>query len=421
MDDKRQTVILLRWVLIIASAYLLLFNPEATSFDLGCGVLVAMALGSNIVLNHLPQRWWEWRGFDMALVVFDTAWVTASLAWSHSSDDFFMLYFLVLFVAALGESLPTIVASATVITALYGWGLNHAFGYQVMTSATFLRMVFLFVVGLFYGYFVNALRGKRHEAAEARALERAKTDLFTAISHDLRAPMGNAENYAMLLLGGTCGDLPERAREFVARLQANIRRASTLVSNCLDASRIEDGRLHLQRNPLELNEVVTDVLQLEASQARSKGITLRSHLSPGLPRVLADMMHVGRIISNLVGNALKYTPNGGFVEVHTRAGDDGVYLEVSDSGPGIRPEEQATVFEKYERLKNGKDQPGTGLGLFIVKTIVRAHGGTIKLKSALGRGATFVVWLPAGDVEDSEPRLQLAPVMPQDVAAARAA
>jgi len=396
IQDKRKTVVLLRWVLIIASAYLLLFGPDGPSVEASRALFIAFVLASNVLLNQLPDRWLQSRTFDMALVLFDTSWLTVSLGWSpQSSDDFFMLYFLVLFVVALGESLPMIVASATLITVVYGWGLQHALGRQALTSAAFLRILFLFVVALFYGYFVTALRGRRREATEARSLERAKTDLLASISHDLRIPLSNAENYAMLLLEGNAGALTEKVQGMVARLQANVRRVSILVANCLDASRIEAGHLRLQCHPMQLNDVVLDALQLEASQATTKRIALIGDLAPDLPMIDADIMHLGRVVANLVGNALKYTPNDGAVAVRTRAAGDGVRLEVSDTGPGIPPDERTAIFEKFERLRRDRHLPGSGLGLFIVKTLVAAHGGSISVKSVAGEGSTFSVWLPA--------------------------
>ena len=394
--DKRSTVVLLRWVLIIASAYLLLFAEDGPVVDSGTGLFVALVLASNVLLNKFPDHWLQSRAFDMGLVLFDTSWLTLSLAWSpQASDNFFMLYFLVLFVVALGESLPMIVGSATLITLVYGWGLQHALGSAALTGQAFLRILFLFVVALFYGYFVTALRTRKREANEARALERAKTDLLASISHDIRVPLSNAENYAMLLLDGEYGPLADRPRTIIERLQANVHHVSILVANCLDVSRFEGGHIRLQRHPMQLNDAVTDILQFEASHAATKAIALAIDLATDLPLIDADLMHVGRIISNLVGNALKYTPNCGTVTVRTFRRDNGVCLEISDTGPGISADEQTAVFEKYERLRNSKHLPGSGLGLFIVKALVAAHGGSVALRSALGEGSVFTVWLPA--------------------------
>jgi signal transduction histidine kinase len=397
LDNKRNTIVLLRWVLIIASAYLTLFGPHGLIVDVGRATFIATLLASNLVLNRLPERWLQSRTFDMGLVLVDTGWLTASVAWSpHASEEFFLLYFLVLFVVALGESLPMIVGSATLITVVYTWELHHSGGAQAITSAVLLRVSFLFVVALFYGYFVTTIRGRRKEASEAHLLERAKTDLLASISHDLRVPVGNAENYAMLMLDGHCGALPDKVRPMLARLQANIRRVSMLVTNCLDASRIEAGQLRLQCNPMQLNDVVDDALQLEVNAAGTKGVHIERELARDLPKIQADTMQLGRVVANLVGNAVKYTPAGGSVTVRTRGLPDAVCLEVQDTGPGIAPLEQAGVFERYERLRGNRHLPGTGLGLFIVKTLVTAHGGAVTLRSKVGEGSTFSVTLPLG-------------------------
>ncbi len=419
MGEKRHTIVLLRWVLIIASAYLLLFGPKGLIVDPARALFIAFALASNVLLNHFPDRWLKSRTFDFALVLFDTAWLTACLAWSpQASNDFFMLYFLVLFVAALGESLPTIIASASVITLVYGWGLNHTFGAGALNSATLLRMLFLFVVALFYGYFVTALRARRRETNEARALEHAKTDLLASISHDLRAPLGNAENYAMMLLDGYYGPIADKPREFIARLQANLRRVTTLLTNCLDATRIEAGQLRLQLAAMSLNDVVADVVQMESSQTLATATTIRTDLAPDLPPVMGDMMHVGRVVANLLSNAIKYSPKAGQIVVRTRREDGDVLLEVSDNGPGIDLGDQRGIFEKYERLQLNRHLPGTGLGLFIVKTIVGAHGGKISVSSRPGHGATFTVRLPIAEQAQTQAKVVLTTLRTPAIAAA---
>ncbi len=395
MEQKRYTIVLLRWVLIIASAYLMLFRSESPAVDSLQALFVVFVLASNLVVNRFPDRWLESRAFDMGLVLFDTTWVTVTLAWTPGhSDDFFLMYFLVLFVAALGESLRTILASAVVIAGVYGWGLTRHIGLAAVDSTAFLRMVFLFVVALFYGYFVTSIRSRRRETEEAHALERAKTDLLAAVSHDLRGPLSNVENYAMMLLAGEFGPIAPEPREVIGRLQADTHRLMTLVLNCLDATRIEAGRLELQTSQLQLNDLVVEAVQLAAAQAANKRIALNTSLDPALPTIVGDITHLGRVASNLLGNALKYTPDGGAVTVRTYHDPTGVQLEVSDTGPGIPPAEQEAIFQKYERLRGSKRQPGTGLGLFIVNTIVSEHGGSVRVASTPGCGATFTVCLP---------------------------
>src|SRR5215470_3524372 len=221
---KKSTVVLLRWVLIIASSYLFVLNGSASLIQGRLGPLIVIALMSNLLVVRFPDQWIEGRVFDFGIVLFDAAWVTLGLLWAPAvSGDLFLLYFLVIFVAAMGESLPMIVGSAILVSSVYAASLSWRPGMDFrLTSSALLKVPFLFVVALFYGYFVTEIRGRRKEAVEARLQEQAKTDLLSAVSHDLRGPLGNAENLLALALE------PEREgtrmeRDLVLRAHVNIR------------------------------------------------------------------------------------------------------------------------------------------------------------------------------------------------------
>src|SRR5579862_4355755 len=193
---KKKTVVLLRWVLIIAFSYLLIIDASTRTVRTSLAIFVVLALVSNLAIGYMPESWTATRVFDFAVVLFDATWVTIGLAWTpHASCDLFLLYFLVIFVAAMGESLGTIVGSAALVSVVYGYmlGFHHRADLQ-LTATALLRVPFLFVVALFYGYFVTEIRGRRHDAAEADLRARATTELLAAVSHDLRGPLGNAEN-----------------------------------------------------------------------------------------------------------------------------------------------------------------------------------------------------------------------------------
>jgi signal transduction histidine kinase len=391
---KRQTVILLRWVLIIAFSYLLLLDAAAASVQPRLVLLIVVALASNLVIGRMPEQWAERRLFDFGVVLFDAAWVTMGLLWAPNvSGDLFLLYFLVMFVAAMGESLPMIVTSAALVSAVYGATLSFQPGQDFRLTATaLLRVPFLFVVALFYGYFVTEIRGRRGEAAEARLREQAKSELLAAVSHDLRGPLGNAENLLALVLDNDAD--VETNRLLLLRSQVNVRRVSSLVSNLLQAACIENGQVHLQWAPVQLNDVVDDVYTPEAGAAQIKGVTLRKEIDPALPAVTADFMQVSRIVTNLVNNAIKYTPEGGRVTVRTSFDADNVYISVQDDGPGMSDEQRDALFAPYRRVHLGGYTPGTGLGLYIVRKLVEAHSGTVSVRSAPDEGSTFIVGLP---------------------------
>ena len=326
-------------------------------------------------------------------MLFDAAWVTLGLAWAPNvSGDLFLLYFLVIFVAAMGESLPVIVGSAAVVSIVY-WAMQsfqHGGGFGLSTGGL-LRVPFIFVVALFYGYFVTEIRGRRNEAVQARLREQAKTELLSAVSHDLRGPLGNADNLLSLVLEASAEGVPPD-RSLLLRAHVNVRRVSTLVTNLLEAACIESGQVCFQMLPLQLNDIVDDVCDLDGGAALLKPLTLQKETCHGLPTITADQLQVGRILANLVDNAIKYTAPGGKVLVRTYHDASNVYMSVEDNGPGMTSDQCASLFAPYQRLHLGR--PGTGLGLYIVKRLAEAQGGTVGVRSKVGVGSTFTITFP---------------------------
>jgi signal transduction histidine kinase len=395
LPNKKGTVVLLRWALIIAFSYLVLLDASASHVRTAVVLLIAVALSSNLLVARIPDRWTEGRVFDFGIVLFDASWVTLGLMWAPSvSGDLFLLYFLVIFVAAMGESLPTIVGSAGLIGLVYGLMLTlHPSDKFHLTTTVLLRVPFLFVVSLFYGYFVTEIRTRRSDASEARLRERAKGELLAAVSHDLRGPLGNAEGLLALVLEGQVRD-PADSRALLLRAQSNVRRVSSLVVNLLHAAAIEAGQLHLQLRPVQLNDVVEDVFSAEGGAALLKNITLAREMGADIPIIDADFMQLGRIAANLVDNAVKYTAAGGTVVVRTAHDAESVTLSVRDTGPGMTEEQCQALFAPYRRVHLSGYAPGTGLGLYIVKRLTEAHGGKVSVTSTPGVGSTFAVSFP---------------------------
>lgn len=390
---KKQTVVLLRWVLIIAFSYLPLVDHPGVVFEPRLALLIVAALASNLCIARIPERWAERRLFDFAVVLFDAGWVTLGLAWAPNvSSDLFMLYFLVIFVAAMGESLRVIVASAVVVSVVYGAMLSfHSGGGGAWSAAAVLRVPFIFVVALFYGYFVSEIRGRRNEASAALLREKAKSDLLAAVSHDLRGPLSNAESLLELALDE--GQLVVD-RGLVMRAQVNVRRVGSLVTNLLQAACIEAGQVYFQFAPVQLNNVVDDVLGLEAGAAVLKRVRLDRDLAPVLPEITADCMQLGRIITNLVNNAIKYTAPGGRVVVRTAYDHATVRVSVEDTGPGMSAEQCEALFAPYRRVHLAGYTQGTGLGLYIAKHLAEAQSGHISVRSQPGKGSVFILSFP---------------------------
>jgi signal transduction histidine kinase len=236
---------------------------------------------------------------------------------------------------------------------------------------------------------------------QAQAANQAKTEFMSIASHELKIPMTSIKGYAKLLTLGTAGDLTDRQKDFLNIIAANVDRMDRLVADLLDVSRIEAGRLRLDMKPVDLREVIDTVLQSVQTQIIAKKLALQLEVPEKLPPVLGDQGRLIQVITNLVSNAYKYTPEGG--QIHIKADglavtlpSDHLTISVRDTGLGISPEDQQKIFTKFFRAEDPqvRDVPGTGLGLSITKSLVEMHGGEIWFESEVGKGTTFAFTLP---------------------------
>jgi signal transduction histidine kinase len=228
-----------------------------------------------------------------------------------------------------------------------------------------------------------------------QALQSQREDLLRAVSHDLRNPLQivllQAERIQRLL-GGTDRDRERLGAERIARAAKAM---GVMIRDLVEAARMEGGKLALQRQPVELKPFLVRVLH-EAAGALDVG-RVALEIPEGLPRASADPARLERIVTNLVANALKYSPSDARVTVTAEARDGAVAISVKDRGPGIPPEDLPRIFERFYRGKSTQKADGLGLGLYIVEMLVDAHGGRVQADSRPGEGATFTFTLPAAD------------------------
>lgn len=225
-------------------------------------------------------------------------------------------------------------------------------------------------------------------------LDRMKGEFLTMVSHELRSPVSAIEQILGAVL--TSERLDPKERHLLGRAKERARGLIDLINKLLEVSRIEAGMAVQRKEPLKVEEVVRKTVELLSEQARAKGIELSLREDSPLPSVLGDPQGLETVFTNLISNAIKYTPRGGRVEVSLGVEGDYIKVSVSDTGIGIPKEDLPRIFDKFYRVPSAETREvvGTGLGLAIVKGIVEAHLGRIAVESEVGKGSTFTVYLP---------------------------
>lgn len=234
-----------------------------------------------------------------------------------------------------------------------------------------------------------------HDITYLKELDRIKTDFVNTVSHDLRSPLTAILGYVELI--ARAGPVNEQQLEFIHRVQLSVNNITALINDLLDLGRVEAG-FDTRNEVVHLPAIILEVVGDLHKRIREKEHQVTLDLPDDLPPLIGNPTRLRQMISNLLVNAVKYTPNHGQISILCRPEDGQIILEIKDNGPGILPAEQPFVFDKFYRGSNiPHDSPGSGLGLAIVKTIVQSHQGRIWLESASGQGTTFTVVLPTSE------------------------
>ena len=246
----------------------------------------------------------------------------------------------------------------------------------------------------------NELRLVKDQLTDANEelirLNRLKSLFLSMSVHDLRTPLTAISGYASLMLDVLPDDINPSIRNYLMIVTHQAGRLNSLISDFLDLDQIEEGRLTLEPEPLDLRKVVEEVTNVMQINANSRETSLETSLPDNPVNLWADRDKLYRVVYNLVGNAIKYTPRQGRVKVQVEPNGDQVVLHVIDNGRGLTEEQLANLFQIYYRTEDAKKSKtqGTGLGLYIVKMLVEAHQGQITVISQPGQGSTFTVMLP---------------------------
>lgn len=240
---------------------------------------------------------------------------------------------------------------------------------------------------------IRAYEAERTTAEELRRLSALRADFVSLVSHELRSPMASVIGSAQTLQLRWRELTPEQRESFLALIAHETSRLADLIADVLDTSRIEAGTFSYSFDDVDLAELVRD--SAAAAQQGQDEVPVRAVVREPLPPVRGDRDRLRQVLVNLIDNAVKYSPPGDEVHVEALASNGRVVIEVRDRGPGIPQEHQRVIFEKFGRVNVGETaKPGTGLGLFIARSIAEAHGGSIEVRSVPDRGATFRLSLP---------------------------
>ena len=268
----------------------------------------------------------------------------------------------------------------------------------ISSSISALATVFLY---LYFKKFQEVLELKdkvrRLQALEEhdQEIQRVRDDFLAMLVHELRAPLSVVRGSADLLIRETTSMTQKQISDLLGQIRSSSSELLNLVNDLLDVSKLESGGFELFKRDIDLNEVLMDELHRFEMLAKEKGITLEGRLDPRLSSAIFDPERIRQVINNLLSNALKFTPSPGKVYLNSEKIDDKVKISVDDSGKGVPEDIKGKLFHKFvQGRSNGTADKGTGLGLFISKGIVEAHGGNIWVEDNKPQGSKFVFTLP---------------------------
>jgi signal transduction histidine kinase len=275
--------------------------------------------------------------------------------------------------------------------------LTEGTGYLGVTAGTFTPLFGSDEVNQLQGYATAVTAGLERAKVSERlaAIEKNKTQFLNLASHELRGPMTVVRGYVSMLEGGLLGDLNERGRKAVPVISAKVMEMNALIEQMIEAARLEDGALMLRPAEIDLRDVVSEAVEAARPLVDHRhDIVLRNPERPVHVRV--DSERVKTIVSNLINNAIKYSPSGGTIDCELTARGGIARVAVKDSGVGIAQQDLPILFTRFGRVSTPQTDhlPGTGLGLYLGRQLARLHGGEITVESAPGRGSTFTLHLP---------------------------
>ena len=393
--STKGSVILIRWPVVLISASLILFRSRALPLGALLDALIVLYAVSNAALYFVDESAFRKLAFNVSLIGLDTLILTVSLMVNGQTEpNFFLAYFLLIIICCIFEK-PRMIAIVSFVAPFAYAGFF--FDSTDFRPASYLQLVFLFVVSLFYGHFSQLVR--THRALEERAEQRsqAKTELLNILSHELRTPLTVIASYSQALKSSALGAINREQDEALAKVLRQTDNLARMVEVILSSASVETGAIAAHREEIVLSEFLEDFKRGCDGIVLNSDVTLAWDFPRPMPVVITDPGKVRIILQNLINNALKFTDEG---EVRISARHNPSYqkmvLTVADTGIGIAPGQLPFVFDKFWQVDatRTRTQGGIGMGLYIVKAFTELLGGNVTVTSGLGKGTAFRVELP---------------------------
>ncbi len=310
-----------------------------------------------------------------------------------SQHDFLLLGVLLIFASIISASFGYMLAASMTQSLMKLQSAAHSIAAGDFSVRVHLaEMDELAQVGKAFNMMADELD---HSFARQRELEQARRDLIAAVSHDLRTPLTSIRAMIEALADGVVSD-DASIQRYYSNIRTQVNNLSGLINDLFELSQLETGQVKLQVEPVNLNDLVSDVVEAMQAQAKAKQIALSGQFSESLPIVQAELAKIQRVLYNLVQNAIRHTGPAGTISLETKAVPEGVQVDVIDSGEGISPDDLPRVFDQFFRGEKSRSREtgGSGLGLAIAKRIIEAHQGRIWVESQAGQGTRFGFVLP---------------------------
>ena len=398
IGKDKNGIIAVQWFVAIGTSYLIFASHDWNLTRTLPALLIMVCLVSAAILRRIPDQFFEKRLVEPGLLVLDSVLIISAITILHDVPwDLLILFFFCVFIAVIVENLIHIAIGCALLSVVFLTFVSPSAANALsIDSNALFRVPFIFGVAISYGHLASQVKREKKRMENLKEAAILKRQLVCALAHDIKAPLNVILGHSELL-AGEYGGRPSQ-EEKVSSLKCvkeNIHRILSLITDFLDVSKLETLTPQFAREFVQMNMIAQDVILQHMVIAREKNLNLALDLDPNLKTTMADDNQLQRALWNLVANAIKFTPSGGSVTVTTAMRKRKVAIQVKDTGIGIPKEELPRLFLEFQRLDGTAHIEGTGLGLFIVKTIVESHGGSVAVESELGAGSTFTILLPS--------------------------